>query len=99
MASSCSRRRGALMWTRPRRSARGRREAPRGRYERAGPPQARIAPPRGEGAKRQGAPVPALRIGVDIGGTFTDLVFVRPDGLLDRRKRPSTPADYSRAIV
>ncbi len=41
----------------------------------------------------------ALRVGVDIGGTFTDLVFVRPDGLLDRRKRPSTPADYSRAIV
>jgi len=40
-----------------------------------------------------------LRLGVDIGGTFTDLVFVRPDGLLDRRKRPSTPADYSRAIV
>ena len=40
-----------------------------------------------------------LRVGVDIGGTFTDLVFVRPDGLLDRRKRPSTPADYSRAIV
>ena len=40
-----------------------------------------------------------LRVGVDIGGTFTDLVFLRPDGLLDRRKRPSTPADYSRAIV
>ncbi len=42
---------------------------------------------------------PALRVGVDIGGTFTDLVFLRPDGKLDRRKRPSTPADYSRAIV
>ena len=40
-----------------------------------------------------------LRVGVDIGGTFTDFVFLRPDGLLDRRKRPSTPADYSRAIV
>ena len=40
-----------------------------------------------------------LRVGVDIGGTFTDLVFVRPDGFLDRRKRPSTPADYSQAIV
>lgn len=40
-----------------------------------------------------------LRVGVDIGGTFTDLVFVRPDGLLDRRKRPSTPSDYSLAIV
>src|SRR5687767_10759210 len=41
----------------------------------------------------------ALRVGVDIGGTFTDFVFHRPDGLLERRKRPSTPADYSRAIV
>ncbi|MSP88272.1 MAG: hydantoinase/oxoprolinase family protein [Alphaproteobacteria bacterium] len=40
-----------------------------------------------------------LRVGVDIGGTFTDLVFLRPDGMLDRRKRPSTPNDYSRAIV
>jgi N-methylhydantoinase A len=45
------------------------------------------------------APRPRLRVGVDIGGTFTDLVFVRPDGLLDRRKRPSTPADYAKAIV
>jgi len=41
----------------------------------------------------------ALRVGVDIGGTFTDFVFQRPDGLLERRKRPSTPADYSQAIV
>ncbi|MBM3531016.1 MAG: hydantoinase/oxoprolinase family protein [Alphaproteobacteria bacterium] len=40
-----------------------------------------------------------LRVGVDIGGTFTDFVFVRPDGKLDRRKRPSTPADYALAIV
>ncbi len=40
-----------------------------------------------------------LRIGADIGGTFTDLVFLRPDGLLDRRKIPSTPDDYARAIT
>lgn len=40
-----------------------------------------------------------LRVGVDIGGTFTDLVFLRPDGTLDKRKTPSTPDDYSRAIV
>lgn len=40
-----------------------------------------------------------LRVGVDIGGTFTDLVFLRPDGALDKRKTPSTPADYSRAII
>ena len=40
-----------------------------------------------------------MRIGVDIGGTFTDLVFLRPDGRLDRRKVPSTPDDYARAIL
>jgi len=40
-----------------------------------------------------------LRVGVDIGGTFTDLVFVCADGSLHKRKVPSTPDDYSRAIV
>ena len=40
-----------------------------------------------------------MRVGVDIGGTFTDLVFLRRDGQLDRRKVPSTPDDYARAIV
>jgi len=41
----------------------------------------------------------ALRVGVDIGGTFTDLVFLRPDRVLAKYKVPSTPDDYSRAIV
>lgn len=41
----------------------------------------------------------SIRVGADIGGTFTDLVFVRPDGELECRKRPSTPHDYSQAIV
>ena len=40
-----------------------------------------------------------LRVGVDIGGTFTDLVFITPDGLLHKRKVPSTPGDYARAII
>ena len=31
-----------------------------------------------------------VRVGVDIGGTFTDLVFAREDGGLDRLKVPST---------
>jgi len=35
-----------------------------------------------------------LHVGVDIGGTFTDVVFLRPDGRLDKRKTPSTPGDY-----
>ena len=41
----------------------------------------------------------AFRIGADIGGTFTDLVFLRPDGVIDKRKVPSTPPDYARAII
>ena len=40
-----------------------------------------------------------LRVGVDIGGTFTDLVFLCPDGTLHKRKLSSTPADYSDAII
>ncbi len=39
-----------------------------------------------------------LRVGVDIGGTFTDLVILC-DGRLDKCKVASTPADYSQAIV
>ncbi|OLC07594.1 MAG: hypothetical protein AUH41_10045 [Gemmatimonadetes bacterium 13_1_40CM_66_11] len=35
------------------------------------------------------------RVGVDVGGTFTDLVAVRPDGTLEIRKVASTPADPS----
>lgn len=33
------------------------------------------------------------RVGVDVGGTFTDLVAVRPDGTLEIRKVASTPQD------
>lgn len=41
----------------------------------------------------------SYRIGVDIGGTFTDLVVARDDGLIETRKVPSTPDDYSRGIA
>lgn len=40
-----------------------------------------------------------FRIGADIGGTFTDLVFLHPDGRIDKRKVASTPPDYARAIL
>jgi len=40
-----------------------------------------------------------FRVGADIGGTFTDLVFVCTDGTMYKRKVPSTPPDFSRAIV
>jgi N-methylhydantoinase A len=38
------------------------------------------------------------RLGVDIGGTFTDIVMLREDGVAFSRKVLSTPDDYSRAI-
>jgi N-methylhydantoinase A len=41
----------------------------------------------------------ALRVGVDIGGTFTDLVLRLPDGSLRVSKVPSTPDDPGRAVV
>jgi N-methylhydantoinase A len=44
-------------------------------------------------------PIDTFHVGADIGGTFTDLVFIAPDGTLHKRKVPSTPDDYSRAIV
>ncbi len=40
----------------------------------------------------------SLRIGVDIGGTFTDLVAIAADGRITTHKTPSTPADYSIGI-
>ena len=40
-----------------------------------------------------------FRIGVDIGGTFTDIVFLGDDGCVLTRKVASTPDDYSRAVL
>jgi N-methylhydantoinase A len=40
-----------------------------------------------------------LRIGIDIGGTFTDLVAIAPDGSVRTHKIASTPADYSEGIA
>jgi len=39
------------------------------------------------------------RVGIDIGGTFTDLVFLTTDGRVLRSKVLSTPDDYGRGIV
>ena len=40
-----------------------------------------------------------LRVGADIGGTFTDIVFLGPDGAVRAAKLLSTPDDYCRAIL
>ncbi len=39
------------------------------------------------------------RVGIDIGGTFTDIVIVAPDGSISPIKVLSTPDDYSRAVI
>ena len=39
------------------------------------------------------------RVGVDIGGTFTDIVFLAADGQLHTRKVSSTVQDYAQAIA
>jgi N-methylhydantoinase A len=42
----------------------------------------------------------ALRIGVDVGGTFTDLVCFDPQsGRVDVVKLPSTPPDFHKAVI
>jgi N-methylhydantoinase A len=38
------------------------------------------------------------RVGIDIGGTFTDLVLTTSAGRAHRLKLPSTPHDYAAAI-
>lgn len=40
-----------------------------------------------------------LRVGADIGGTFTDLVFLGSDGSIHATKLLSTPEDFGRAIL
>ncbi|WP_339949727.1 hydantoinase/oxoprolinase family protein [uncultured Albimonas sp.] len=42
---------------------------------------------------------PPDRIGVEIGGTFTDLVMAAPDGALTTGKTPSTPAAPEEAVL
>ncbi len=49
-------------------------------------------------AKGSGA-ADSVRVGVDIGGTFTDIVAARPDGRLHVAKVSSTTHDPERAVV
>ncbi len=41
----------------------------------------------------------SLRLGIDIGGTFTDLVAIAADGRVLTRKTASTPHDYGEGIA
>jgi N-methylhydantoinase A len=40
-----------------------------------------------------------VRVGVDIGGTFTDVVVLGDDGSIDALKLLSTPDDYARGVI
>src|SRR5919201_6196309 len=44
-------------------------------------------------------PARVYRIGIDIGGTFTDVVIARDDGSIVRDKALTTPTDYTNGIV
>jgi N-methylhydantoinase A len=39
------------------------------------------------------------RLGVDIGGTFTDMVLLAPDGSVTTRKLPTSPDNHGRVVV
>src|SRR3712207_234102 len=41
----------------------------------------------------------AYRVGIDVGGTFTDLICVTPDGEVGLDKAPTTPDDQSRGVM
>ncbi len=42
---------------------------------------------------------PSCRVGVDIGGNFTDVVVATSDGGRGVRKLLSTPPDFGRAVI
>jgi len=41
----------------------------------------------------------SIRIGADVGGTFTDVVLINTDGKLWTHKVPSTPPDFEQAVL
>src|SRR5581483_7496112 len=49
-------------------------------------------------ARPMGDPGRGARLGVDIGGTFTDLVLLTESGQVWTKKVASTPGDYARAL-
>ena len=41
----------------------------------------------------------SIRIGADVGGTFTDVILINGRGELWTHKLPSTPPDFERAVL
>jgi len=50
-------------------------------------------------SKRQVEGINMLRVATDIGGTFTDLVFVTPDGEVVTGKSHTTPAQFEQGVM
>jgi N-methylhydantoinase A len=42
---------------------------------------------------------PTYRVGIDVGGTFTDVVAIRSDGVVVLEKTPTTPRDQSDGVL
>ena len=55
--------------------------------------------PLGEGEAEASSSNCNYRLGVDIGGTFTDVVLLGDDGSVRAKKVLSTPEDYARGVV
>ena len=60
--------------------------------------EGRIPPTRGERVRPEDASMTGARLGVDVGGTFTDLVAL-VDGRLLTAKVPTTPRNQARGVV
>src|SRR6516162_4777344 len=58
-----------------------------------------MARSRGAGARRGVSVMTRYRVGVDIGGTFTDIVLLGADGTVHTKKISSTVGNYAQAIV
>ncbi len=53
----------------------------------------------GDGEGTDGAGGSRWRVGVDVGGTFTDLICITPDGTVLLDKSPTTPHDQSDGVL
>ena len=49
--------------------------------------------------KKNGSSMSSYRLGIDIGGTFTDLVLLGADGSVHVAKIVSTPPDFGVGVV
>ena len=50
-------------------------------------------------SSRAAKPGGGYRVGIDVGGTFTDLVLVRPDRTIHLDKTATTPHDQSEGVM